>query len=272
MHSWRGDSDLRRTLASLQHEYDSTLKSLQLDSVVGLPGEPKSESGVLLQYASLSSGQDSSSGGSCTGINRPAFMQPQAAHQQYHPAPKAAPCKSAATCKRRCASAGGGCAAQHHPARPSVTDPRLTMLGLRADDFTAAAVHGSSLAIDLSTEPLAVLRDVLNLDGSRDQDRAQQHLQQQQPSAGTSAATSDPAGEERPSRFTLWTRECARPEATMSPRAGSSPLIAATGYAWAKPAAPIQLPSSRSSMAFSALPQRVPIGPSLGTLRCAVRY
>ncbi|GIL82975.1 hypothetical protein Vretimale_8494 [Volvox reticuliferus] len=190
----RYEGDLQRTVSSLQDQYNSALELLQLGAGLAAASQPKADPLAPSQQpsaVSFGSASNASSAGCCTGVHRPscsrATQQPSQ-QQQQRPACK---CPRAAAC--RCyprAAQPAWSAKQTQPSRnpADALDSRFSALGLNVEDLAPAATYGST--VGLVTEPLAVLRDVLNLDGSHDREREQQVMRDRlQPAEGSSVAT-----------------------------------------------------------------------------------
>ncbi|GLC53327.1 hypothetical protein PLESTB_000732500 [Pleodorina starrii] len=200
----RNEGDLQRTVASLQDQYNSALELLQLGAGLAPSDQPKHE--LSQQSASSSSslpaGAAGTSAGCCTGIQRPPCTRPPP-QLPHRPAAVVSACKCqraapSCRCPHAAAAAPSTCGAKQPAARQpkpgADPDPRLGLLGLGADDFTPSTAYGDSMG--LAAEPLAVLRDVLNLDGSRDHERELLRQQQlrQRPLSADAAASAAAAG------------------------------------------------------------------------------
>ncbi|EFJ48465.1 hypothetical protein VOLCADRAFT_104646 [Volvox carteri f. nagariensis] len=209
----RYEDDLQRTVASLQDQYNSALEVLQLGASLAAPSQPQAEPCVPRQPTSAASiggtAGDGTSGG-CTGVHRPSstrpgpLSQPPLAqqHQQQRSSVPGAACKHHRMTGCRCCPRAGvavtaACATKPKQQGPihttsGLSDLRLSSLGLNVDDLAPSAAYGAT--VGLVTEPLAVLRDVLNLDGSRDQERELRLMRDRPLSAGAASMASDPAG------------------------------------------------------------------------------
>ncbi|GFR44102.1 hypothetical protein Agub_g5264 [Astrephomene gubernaculifera] len=208
----RYEDELELTVASLQDQYNAAVDVLQLGAGLGahanslrgsdpirsnspdgcfgssfhggglregLPprnqtaaaaGRPPGLS-VQRSMATVGGADGGSSGcltGGCTagGVLRP--VQQQGATQGLRAS--GGGCRKCQQHRCACSSAGGG---QCKPASKAVaTDPRVSLLGLDPHDFAPSTAYGAT--VGLVTEPVAVLRDVLNLDGAHDRERERQ--------------------------------------------------------------------------------------------------
>lgn len=186
----RYEDDLQRTVATLQDQYQSAVELMQLGVDFAATNQTKAALRTSSQTTSATSIGVSSvtaaSSGCCTGVQRPSAtssrMSLQQQQQPLRPDAQVAACR----CARGSAQAVTNVTSltPKKVARKAESDSRFTKLGLNPDDFSPSTAYGAS--VGLTTEPLVVLRDVLNLDGHRDGDRnLQQYLQSRSLSAGT---------------------------------------------------------------------------------------
>ncbi len=138
----RYEADLQQAVRSLQEQYNSAVELLQLGA----------STGVLSAAHTTGQGMEGARGNGAAMTHNAGTTGPGPAHGMMG---KGGP---AAACKDR----------QGAAARASA-DPRANLLGLRADDLSPVASYGAS--VGLVTEPIAVLRDVLNLNQEHGQER-----------------------------------------------------------------------------------------------------
>lgn len=134
------EADLQQAVRSLQEQYNSAIELLQLGA----------STGALTAAHTAGQGMDGARGKGAAMPHSPKTIGP--AHGTVG---KEGP---AATYKH----------GQRAAARASA-DPRANLLGLRADELSPVVSYGAS--VGLVTEPIAVLRDVLNLNQEHGQER-----------------------------------------------------------------------------------------------------